>query len=521
MTAVNWSCEQENIFCWFEKSDSSLPSVDVEGNLVVVARAGCGKTTTIREGVIRAPEKSKWVGAFGKRIERELKVKFLGRALGYGRDAEKAADAELQARYGVKIQTFHSLGCGYVLGRWKGVRIDDSGDRADAITAAVISATVPDDVRRCVTKLHSKAREIAPHATRGDDLTDLAYRFECDPDEQWERQGFNINYVCDAAVRAMDFAATTKPDAIDFADMIFLPVRNGWMRPRFDLVVVDEAQDLTVAQLELALGSLAEGGRACVVGDDRQAIYAFRGADCDSLSRLKVELNAAELGLKTTYRCATTIVAAAARLVPDFVAGPSNPAGAVRHIMMGALLGDVAYGDFILSRANAPLMPTAMALLRAGRRAKVAGRDIGKGLKSLITKLTKGAAANSVPAFIAKVEAWKDRELTRADAIKSETARKSKQDFVCDQHDMLLQLADGAVSVGAVIAAIDALFTDDGLGDAGVVTLSSVHRAKGLEADRVFVLADTLRTGSVEEDNIRYVAITRAKSELIFVTEEK
>jgi superfamily I DNA/RNA helicase len=85
---------------------------------------------------------------------------------------------------------------------------------------------------------------------------------------------------------------------------------------------------------------------------------------------------------------------------------------------------------------------------------------------------------------------------------------------------MLISLTDGAKSVDDVIGRIEALFTDDGLGAAGVITCSSVHRAKGLEAERVFVLRDTIRDHNQEERNIHYVAITRAKRELVFVYKE-
>lgn len=511
---MTWSKEQNDIFAWFEKSPAS--PIPVDGHAVVIARAGCGKTTTILEGVKRAPEKRKFIGAFGNKIARELRVKLLGRDLGFGRAAEKAADAEIEQRFGIKVQTFHSLGCGYVLGRWNGVRIDDSGERAEGLARRVLPKTAPDAIIKLVARLHSLGREIAPHATQGAELIDLAMQFECTPDEEWETE-FPLEALCAYAAEAMRVAASERPAIIDFSDMIFLPVRNGWMRPRFDLVNVDEAQDLTVAQLELALGSLAPGGRICVVGDDRQAIYSFRGADSESLARLGAELRAGGLGLKTTYRCGRAIVDLAAAIVPDFAAAPTNPKGTVGSLMMDGLLGAVGYGDFILSRSNAPLLPSAMALLRAGRRARVAGRDIGKGLKALVAKLAKGPARDSVPAFIARLESWQARELARASKIARAAQRTAKEDFIRDQRNMLVELAEGAVSVGAIGSAIDALFTDDGLGDAGVVTLSSVHKAKGLEANRVFILADTLRDDNIEEQNIRYVAITRAKRELTFV----
>jgi len=100
-------------------------------------------------------------------------------------------------------------------------------------------------------------------------------------------------------------------------------------------------------------------------------------------------------------------------------------------------------------------------------------------------------------------------------------AMQDKAEAIKDQADMLVNLCDGAKNVDEVMTRADALFTDDGLGQAGVITCSSVHKAKGLEAERVFVLASTLRQGNKEEENICYVAVTRAKAELVWVGEMK
>jgi superfamily I DNA/RNA helicase len=118
---------------------------------------------------------------------------------------------------------------------------------------------------------------------------------------------------------------------------------------------------------------------------------------------------------------------------------------------------------------------------------------------------------------------WKKREIVRLDAkFKTKQERESstyiaRYDAICDQAEMLSSLTDNAPSVAEVESRIEALFTDDGLGQAGMITCSSVHRSKGLEAERVFVLLDTLRATNDEERNISYVAITRAKSTLVYV----
>lgn len=473
-TDRNWSDEQMAIFYAFQNQNS--------GNVVVVARAGVGKTTTGIAGVRMAPE----------------------------------------GKNGIHAKTLHALGFSFVRKFWEGVTVKFDSSRADALAEQVCGPKAPDVIKRLVSKLHTKGREIVPHATCGADLLNLAITFELEPDETWDATGYGTDYVCAKAAEAME-AAAAKPAnrVIDGSDMIFLPLRNGWLSKTYDMVVVDEAQDMTAAQLEIAQGVCR--GRIFVIGDDRQAIYAFRGADSGSLGRLKTELNARELKLTTTYRCGKAIVEAAQAYVPDFQAGPGNPNGAVTVLPDSKLVATAGPGDFILSRVNAPLVSIAMQLLRAGKRTRVAGRDIGAGLKTLVRKLR----GSSVPDFLKKVSAWETRELNRVMAsfkgkgdIADNATFMGRLDTIRDQAEMLTAFADGAKNVDEVTARIEALFTDDGLGEAGMITCSSVHRSKGLEANRVFVLHSTLRSHNQEELNITYVAITRAKAELVWVGKE-
>lgn len=487
-----WSAQQIAIFDWFE-----TPSETIR-HLIVRARAGTGKTTTICEAVKRAVEDSILVCAFSKAIEVELTKRLAGS--------------------NAISKTLHAVGLACVKRFRERLRIDFGSERGDTLADKVCGKTAPDAIKRLVAKLMTKGREIAPHAVTLGDLAALQITFECEPDEMWSASGFDASYVEQKALEAMELASQVKSgDTIDGADMIFLPVRNGWLTRQYDMIVVDEAQDMTVTQLEIALGVLKTGGRICVVGDDRQAIFAFRGADSESLDRLKTELGAAELGLKTTYRCGRAIVELAQSLVPDFEAGPNNPEGLVRSLPMDQLVASAGPGDFVLSRVNAPLVSIAMQLLRAGKRARVAGRDIGAGLTALVRKL-KG---KSVPDLLAKIATWEAREVARLEILlaKAKNGRRgaieSKIEAVRDQAAMLLSLTDGAKSVNDVEDRVDALFADKS--DEGTITCSSVHRSKGLEADRVFVLVETLKSHSQEELNIQYVAYTRAKLELVKV----
>jgi superfamily I DNA/RNA helicase len=490
--AHTWSAQQEAIYDWFAN-----PSIEVgKKNLVVQARAGCAKTTSIIEGINRAPEKNIVCCAFNKRIADELSTRI------------KNVNA--------RAQTLHSIGFGCVKAYWEGVRVDSTGSRADDLSEKVCGVKAPDVVKRLVSKLHTKAREINPRAVNVGDITDLLYAFECEPDETWQSAGFDALYVEKKALEAMELAASAKPSkGIDFSDMIFLPVRNGWLHRQFDLVVVDEAQDMTLAQLEIAQG--ISNGRIAVVGDDRQAIYGFRGADSDSLNRLRRELNATELKLTVTYRCGSDIVAEAARLVPDFQCGASHT-GTIDSLDTDKMIEVIGNGDFLLSRTNAPLVSTAFALLRMGKRARIAGRDIGAGLKAIVRKLNRGNIG--IETMIERIDTWKVREVRRFEKAK----REAQIEQTIDKAETLMVIAHESKSVADMESRIDGLFTDDGLGHAGVITCSSVHRAKGLEANRVFVLDFTLYPRGVnrEEENIEYVAVTRAKHHLtrVFKSDE-
>jgi superfamily I DNA/RNA helicase len=513
----NWSHQQRAIFGWFGQNVDMVaealaainsPSVQwaeaiaMSPALIGRARAGTGKSTTIVRGIDFAPEGRILLAAFNKSIQEDL--------------ARKLSNPAAEAK------TLHGVGFAAVRRYWEKVNVSTGSLRAASLAEEVCGGQAPDPIKRLVAKLCTKGREMAPHATTALELIDIAYAFECEPDEEWEDAGFNVAYVAARAVEAMALAAAKKPaDGIDFADMLFLPVRNHWLMPLYDLAVVDEAQDMTVTQLEIARGVCK--GRICIVGDDRQAIYGFRGADSESLDRLKTELGAVELGLNVTYRCGRVITELASKIVPDIRAAENAPEGAIEGpIVIESLVSVVGPGDFVLSRTNAPLAKVAMALLRSNKRARVMGRDIGAGLRALAKKLMVGKAANSIPAFLERLSVWEEREVIRA----NKADRPEQVEGIRDKAETLRVIADGVTGLKELEARLENLFSD--VDDSSAVVCSSVHKAKGREAEKVFILRDTLNPvppkGVVvtaararEEKNIEYVAITRAIKTLVWV----
>jgi DNA helicase-2/ATP-dependent DNA helicase PcrA len=482
-----WSPQQQEIFSWFEKGKQ---------NLVVRARAGSGKTTTIIEGISRAPERNVLMAAFNKKIAVELQ--------------SRLRHPTAQAK------TLHSIGFGFVTRNWSHITLDD--DRAERLVRHALGTTMaPDPIVRMIKRLASVGKNVMPlaEAKDVDALADLAYQFDLEPDEEYQREGWTVDSLAGFALMAMDLASD-RDGTIDFDDMVYVPVRNGWVRPRFDLVVIDEAQDMNASQLLLATQVARKTGRIAVIGDDRQAIYGFRGADSNSIDRLKSNLKAQELGLTITYRCPKRVVDLAAKLVPDFRAAPEAPEGSVCTIDYELLPQRASVGDFVLSRKNAPLVKTCLKLLKIGTRARVEGREVGRGLLVILKKLH----AFSIPDLVKQLELWKERTVSQLMASKKESAEK-KVETVNDQVETLLALSEGLGSVKELEVRIEELFSD-GVASGSYVVCSSVHRAKGLESDRVFVLEDTLypggRRNQIEEQNIHYVAVTRTRKELVWVT---
>lgn len=493
-----WSGQQNGFFTFVK---------DGEGHGVLRARAGTGKTTTIVAAIAYIAITMRVLyAAFNKTIALELGARLAGHS---------NADAK----------TLHSLGGYFLRRRWPNAKPDKTVDKERALK--VCGTDAPDEIVACVYKLTSLLKNCMPLSQSRDRAMQLAQDHDCEPDEDWAEEGWTPERVVEAAFTAREAAKERDLQGrISFDDMIFLPLAFNMVRPTYDVVFIDEAQDMNEAQLLLAQRAVKRTGRIIVVGDDRQAIYGFRGADSGSLDRLKHELRAKEMPLNITYRCGKKIVEVAQKLVPDFVAAPTNADGIVDSLPdEDALLAAAKPGDFILCRRNAPLMGICLGLLKRGIPAQVRGKDVGAGLLAIVTKVR----AKSVPDFIERLGGWQKKEIARATAkVEDEDARQAKVDRITDQAEALTAIAEGCASIHEVSYRIETLFglrkkDEDDTTAPPHVNCSSIHKSKGLEADRVFILREEQKRkggdrNPEESANIEYVAVTRAKKHLTNVT---
>ena len=325
--------------------------------------------------------------------------------------------------------------------------------------------------------------------------------------------------------------------AIDFTDMIWLPVRwqlhtRPWFRA-YRYLFVDECQDLNQAQLTLALmlAGQAEGyahqpGRILFVGDPFQAIMGFAGADSDSYSHIVNQAKATELPLSTCYRCPRSHLELVKHLFPaiPIEARSDAPEGKIQVIEGDQLETELRTGDMVLSRKTAPLVRLCIQLITRGICATVKGRDIGDSLKreleniAKLPKFTFSQFGNFVSEY-AKLKAKKYEGLDNCSQLMEALSDK------LEALEAIYLAQVQATSVSALAAYVDELFADKGNSP---ITLATAHRSKGLENQRIFLLEPDKMPLTwkgqqdwqlQQEDNLLYVALTRSTAELFLVGE--
>lgn len=307
-------------------------------------------------------------------------------------------------------------------------------------------------------------------------------------------------------------------EVCDFDDQIYLPWLHNVGFDKYDVVFVDELQDTNEVQAELLKRMLNPGGRLVGVGDEAQAIYGFRGAGVDSMRLIQNAFGAKFLPLSISYRCCKAVVAEAQRYVSTIESFENAPEGQV-ETLNGYNIDTFTADDAILCRNNAPLIAFAYALITRGKGVNFLGRDIGGGLKTLVRNME----AKDLNDLSVKLDKWYERESAKLRAKKQEDKIELLNDRVQCIGIFMQYLPESKQTVNGLVEAIDALFERK-----GGITLSSIHKSKGREWARVFILDFGLCPSKwalkswqkIQENNLIYVAITRAKQYLGYINSD-
>ncbi len=345
---------------------------------------------------------------------------------------------------------------------------------------------------------------------------------------------------------------------IDFEDVLMLcagmladePRVAAQVREQFRHFVVDEFQDISPLQYELIKLWLGQRRDICVVGDSSQTIYSFAGASRNFLEQFERDFpDAVEVQLQTNYRSTQQIVGVANQLMqrelgalhlnalregkqPEYWVAQDEAdqaqrvaADVQRKIQAGASPSSIA----VLYRLNSQSAALEEAFASLGISVKLRGgveffdrAEIKQAMMALhaegVAKATGSRALVQVVADVLASVGYTQ------DAPEGSGAMRERWENL----SVLARLADDAPKGTTVAEFVTSLRMRAEAGhdpDERGVTLATIHAAKGLEWDSVYVVGATegllpMRGSDEvieEERRLFYVAVTRARHELVVV----
>lgn len=483
-----------------------------KGNLVVEAAAGSGKTYTLVKALSLIPQdKRVLMTAFNKDIVKELTKK-------------------VKEFPNVEVRTLHGLG---MILTTRGLGIGGMKPEGYKYTQLIYNHW-QDLTKTNINKLSRNARKSFVENTKK--LVDFGRFYLATTRNEMIELMTKYDIPCvadevDVALKVMAIGGKNL-DSIDYTDMIWMPhIYDLHLQEcEYDFIMVDECQDLNVAERNLVLRCLKEGGRLIAVGDSNQCIYGFSGSDPDSFRAIQSIPNTVSMPLSISYRCPESVVKFAQNLVPSIEAKQGAEEGVILDCVS---LDDVHDGDMVLCRNNAPLLQVYCKLLEQGKRAYIRGSDVGKNLQNIVIGTHKDYLHTNLKQDGVFIRLYEDLfnsrkaimeryGISQEDAMKHETIQ-AKLDMI----RALEVLGADLTTTEELTKKIGDIFPKNDKGEG--IMLSTVHKAKGLEADNVFIACASLMPSKSaldewqvqQERNLMYVAYTRAKKVLGFLNEEE
>ena len=480
-------------------------------NMVVNAVAGSGKSTTIVNALKLIPEdKNVLFIAFNKDIVETLKNKI----------GEKP---------NVHITTYHSLGYSILIEKLRFKPELEEYKYQSYIRNHCEVLCENEAVLRVFSQRVMYTRNL-------EKLVDYARYNLCQSEKEIEQiaHKYNIPIIDNECLATVEILKWGKENlqTIDYTDMVWIPYELDYktLKHKYNWIFVDEAQDSSPVQQELFKKCFKRGARFCAVGDSSQCINAWAGADVEAFNKFLKMPNTKKFELPISYRCPVTVINAAKRFVPNIEAKD------------GAEFGEIKFdvdpynpkpGDMVLCRNTYPLIKLYTEYLRINKKSFIRGKDIGEDLiRTIKTYMGNETQLNKSLIDKGLFRSLYQEMFKRIDLMVSKTNMSEEEAFLSapvmeffDTISSLETLSDNLKTVNELIDKIKIIFNDVGEG----VCLSTIHKAKGLEADNVFILAKSLMPSIyarqewevISEENLEYVAITRAKKTLQYIDEDK
>lgn len=471
------------------------------GNAVVSAVAGSGKSKTIVEALnYIKPDKKVLFLAFNNSIVVELNNKI--------------------SRDNTDIKTTHSLGLSILRFNFKEKNLEVDEDKYKKKLNSILEKNYPDRLTekkyiKNILKLCDLGRFYLIKTT--DTLTEISLKYGILVADNETEIAFEL---ISWAKESLNYVNT-----IDFTDMVYLPNVLSVRTLKYDFIFIDEAQDLSISQMALFLKCFKQGGRFIAVGDENQCINSFAGSDEESFNKLKSQLNTIELPLSISYRCPKNVITYAKNIVSHIEAKEDAIDG---FIDFKSKIEDLKDGDLVICRNELPLIKLYAELISKEIKCHLKGIDIGLNLLYLIEntheeKLNSnlkeiGVFSELYKSFLLYVEKNKIfNNYSDEDIVETQGYND-----LLDKINCLSILSQGIKTKEELIQKIKNIFSDS---ETTGICLSTIHKAKGLEADNVYILNRNLIPSIFakqgwelkQERNLEYVAYTRSKIKLGFI----
>jgi DNA helicase II / ATP-dependent DNA helicase PcrA len=496
------SYRQQAVYDTFDKTDK---------NILIEAVAGSGKTTVLLE-LLRRCKKETLFLAFNKSIKEDI---------------EKQIEKD-NIEYATSL-TLHSLGLAAIKKYYKGASINKSKNydliatlknRNTQIYNFIANNKYNKDKKKRLNEYKINFTLMSMNDVSRMFLTDdydEVLRLMVDMDKHVDNFKY-LELLWDDLVEVRrDYDEHNSVIDIDFVDMIYLPVIFSMEIPESPkYVFVDEAQDLNQAQHTMIDNLFKQGDveRWVAVGDRRQSIYGFAGAHSESFDLFKEKENTIELPLDICYRCPTNVVEAANQVYNVMTAFKKDE-GVVGDVYDPSEIKD---NSMVICRNVSPLIELYFRLVNNNKQAYLKGEDI---LNRMLTFLNNHKfksvhqmmVDSSMEALVLKSD--KENFLNKYKAAKLEENRSCVQIMIEGE---FIRRGD---KVETLITQLKGLFKKKQDG----IMLCSIHKSKGLENDFVYILEENLIPSKfatspqqlVQEQNLKYVARTRAKKELYYL----
>ena len=316
----------------------------IEGQVLILAGAGSGKTRVLTH---RMAHMIKNLDIFPSQI---LAITFTNKAAGEMRERVKTLIGEEEAE-GMWISTFHSS-CVRILRR----EIENLGYKRDFTIYDTYDQKAL--IKQCMAELNINDKDMNEGEILGrigkakDNLITPSKFLRENSDNFRDKRIGEVYEIYQKRLKANN--------ALDFDDLIFKTIELfkaneevlGFYQRKFKYIMVDEYQDTNKAQYELVKMLAASHKNICVVGDDDQCIYQWRGADIRNILDFEMDYPEAKIvKLEQNYRSMETILRAANEVIrnnserKDKILRTENPKG--EKIKLYRSYSEIDEADFV------------------------------------------------------------------------------------------------------------------------------------------------------------------------------